>query len=78
MGFRSKVTSGENKSETLEHDFSVCSHQTALLSSSKGSLTGKVRPGACDGFAATSRAIVFWVEGERSPVPLQAVGGILK
>lgn len=75
MGFKSKVTNGENAGETLEHSFSICSFNSAPATKDAENFAGKLTLESCSKYGNTRKAVVFWVSEKNAPEPIQAVAG---
>jgi len=73
-GFVSKIPEGENKGETLKHNFVVMSYQKVSLNRGSAStklvkIRSKKRP--------KSKSIAVWLTHQGEYVPLQSLGGHL-
>jgi hypothetical protein len=78
-GFSSKVTAGENRGETLRHEFVAVALESHPLPSTDGGVYGAEftlpRPAITD---APRRAIAVWITRQGELAPLQATGGWLE
>ena len=77
-GFTSKVTAGENRGETLRHDFVALGLADADLHSENGAATAELALPVSTIKPVPRRAVAAWVTRKGSLVPLQATGGWLE
>ncbi len=75
LGFdlQQKIAKGENKNQTLMHQFVVLSHQKSITNQAKADFTLPIKVST----PAKRYGIVAWVEKKNKQQPLQAVGGWL-
>jgi hypothetical protein len=73
MQASSDVRTGENRGRHLTHDFVVLSLVSARVES-RGSAFGATLQVLMSG----ARAVAVWITAQNSPVPIQAVGGLLE
>ena len=78
-GITSQVTGGENRGETLAHDFVVLGlDQRALVPDSDGAAMRVVLPLPTSGVSGEGRrSMAAWVTRDKELAPLQATGGWL-
>ncbi|MES1166555.1 MAG: DUF1223 domain-containing protein [Pseudomonadota bacterium] len=77
-GITSRVTAGENRGETLRHEFVALALASRELVPVAGTLQSEfTRPRPADS-SPPRRAIAAWVTRRGDPVPIQAVGGWLQ
>lgn len=73
----SAVTRGENRGQTLAHEFVALElSEKALASNGKG-LSAKLSFAASSDVTVKSLAVAFWATRAESPEPVQATGGLL-
>jgi hypothetical protein len=80
LGFNqsTSVARGENRGQTLHHDFVVLSYQSATLETiDPKTLSSTVARGDVPA-GKERRALAVWIEREDDPTPIQAVGGWLE
>jgi hypothetical protein len=74
MNIKNSIKAGENHGKLLKHDFVILKHQTFLSSTPEWDL-------ALDtnflNHTYTDLAFVAWIEAEKNPAPIQAVGKFL-
>jgi hypothetical protein len=76
-GLVSKIPSGENAGETLQHEFVVLKHSSHPLSKKNKTYQTVVSLGSAKKSKAQSYSVAFWVTKSDSQMPIQAVGGNL-
>jgi hypothetical protein len=76
MAMTSRVTAGENKGKTLQHDFAVLGHKTRELAGEGRDLEATlILPPPR--MKAQEYSVAIWVTKHDNPMPLQAVGGVV-
>ena len=76
MGLERKVIAGENKGNTLTHDFVVLDYQTIEFTARDGAWSGRAVWRAPKNPAPSRHAVAVWVSTERG-VPIQAAGAFI-
>lgn len=76
MGLERKISAGENKGKTLDHDFVVLGYQNIDLKGEGSSWTGRGDWRVPKYPAPAHYALAVWVSTERG-APIQAAGGML-
>jgi hypothetical protein len=76
-GYESKVTAGENRGETLHHEFVALALADAALRPEGGAETAEVAVPAPAAPGAERRALAAWVTRRGRLEPIQATGGWL-
>jgi hypothetical protein len=77
-GFTSKVTAGENRGETLRHEFVALGLADADLHSENGAATAELALPESTIKPVPRRAVAAWVTRRGSLTPVQATGGWLE
>ena len=77
MGLSTEVRRGENRGRTLRHDFVSLGVLESALDRSGNVYNGRVRLPEIR-VRATEHAVVAWISGSGSSIPLQSVGGLMR
>lgn len=77
FGIVSKVTRGENRGRTLEHDFVVLDYRTAKMNENAEGYDVQMAFQSPEGIEPGRYGVAFWVHTVENPEPLQAAGGYL-